>query len=91
MESVNIDQDHHFFCFFVFFLSSLLFSQFCSGLSHLPTSIGYLGLFKMQALLALLGTTYLILNVAFAVSLPGDSSYVAAAGFPTSVFSYDYC
>lgn len=53
--------------------------------------MGYSGLFKMQTLLALLGTTYLILNVAFAVSLPGDSSYVAAAGFPTSVFSYDYC
>ncbi|KAJ5967564.1 hypothetical protein N7501_003812 [Penicillium viridicatum] len=52
--------------------------------------MGYSGLFKMQTLLAFLGTTYLILNVAFAVSLPGESSYVAAAGFPTSVFSSYY-
>ncbi|KAF9252888.1 hypothetical protein DTO013E5_3633 [Penicillium roqueforti] len=40
--------------------------------------------------LALLGTTSLILNLAAAVSLPGDASYVAAAGFPTSVFSSYY-
>ncbi|KAJ6146129.1 hypothetical protein N7497_008111 [Penicillium chrysogenum] len=47
------------------------------------------GSFKM-AFLVLLGTTSLILNVAFAASLPGDSSYVAAAGFPTSAFSSYY-
>ncbi|KAJ5472716.1 hypothetical protein N7530_006717 [Penicillium desertorum] len=45
--------------------------------------------FKM-ALLVLLETTNLILNVAFAASLPGDSSYVAAAGFPTTAFSSYY-
>ncbi|CAI7606277.1 unnamed protein product [Penicillium glandicola] len=52
--------------------------------------MGHSGLFKMQALLVLLGAINLILNVAFATSLPGDSSYVAAAGFPTSAFSSYY-
>jgi hypothetical protein len=53
--------------------------------------MGLSGIFKMQALLVLLGTTNLILNLAFAASLPGNSSYVADVGFPTSAFSYDYC
>lgn len=72
------------------FLSSLLFSQFSSSLSHSPATMRHSGSFKVS-LLVLLGTTNLILIAAFAASLPGDSSYVAAAGFPTSAFSYDYC
>ncbi|KAJ5428109.1 hypothetical protein N7445_009563 [Penicillium cf. griseofulvum] len=52
--------------------------------------MGLSGIFKVQALLVLLGTTTLILNSAFAASLPGNSSYVAAAGFPTSAFSSYY-